>query len=138
MDLPRHRQFWLHLVAVALAASAWWGSIGLITGLLVTPNDLSQRLPLQSPVLAGLALAAVVALPSTVLVVMVLRHDPRRYRFATFTGIVLIAWILVELAITRSFSILQPVYVSVGAGLVVAGIAGNGGFGPSNPVLPRR
>lgn len=104
------------------ALSAWFGVLGLLGGTLSFGSELNARLPFDSLVLAGLALAAVVALPSTVLAVLSWRGDPRTPRATVLVGLLLIAWIVVQLVFLQSFSFFQPLYASIGLAFVLAGL----------------
>ena len=103
------------------ALSAWFGVLGLVGGGLSFGAELDARLPFDSLVLAGLALAAVVALPSTVLAVLAWRGDPRAPAVTVFVGVLLIGWIVVQLAFLQSFSFFQPLYAAIGLAFVIAG-----------------
>jgi hypothetical protein len=72
-------------------------------------------------VLGGSALAAIVALPFTVLAVLASRTDRRTGFGAAAAGTLLIGWIVVELAFIRAVSFLQPVCVLVGILFVLVG-----------------
>jgi hypothetical protein len=71
--------------------------------------------------LGGLALALVVAVPTTLVIVLSYRRHPRAREAAALAGLLVVGWILVELAVVRQFSVLQPVYAFAGVGLVVLG-----------------
>lgn len=103
------------------ALSAWFGVIGLISGALSFGEELNRRLPFDSLVLAGLALAAVVAIPSTVLAVLAWRGDPRTPAAATGLGVLLIGWIVVQLLFLQSFSFFQPLYTAIGLAFLITG-----------------
>lgn len=103
------------------ALSAWFGVLGLIGGGLSFGTELNERLPLDSLVLAGVALAAVVALPSTVLAVLAWRGDPRTPAMTVLVGVLLIVWIAVQLAFLQSFSFFQPLYTAIGVAFLVTG-----------------
>ena len=107
--------------AAVNALSAWAGAVGLIGGGLSFGAELDERLPFDSLVLAGLALAAVVAVPSTVLAVLAWRGDPRTPAATVLVGMLLIVWIVVQLAFLQSFSFFQPLYAAIGVAFVVAG-----------------
>ena len=109
--------------AVVDAASAWFGAIGLVTGWLSLGPRIEARLPLASPVLAGLALAAIVAAPCSVLAVLAWRGDARTARATIAVGVATIAWIVVQILVIRAFSVFQPLYGVVGVGLVASGSA---------------
>lgn len=117
--VERHRL--LAGFAAVNALSAWAGAVGLIGGGLSFGAALNERLPFDSLVLAGLALAAVVAVPSTVLAVLAWRGDPRTPAATVLVGMLLIAWIVVQLAFLQSFSFFQPLYAAIGVAFVVAG-----------------
>lgn len=103
------------------ALSAWFGVLGLVGGGLSFGAELDARLPFDSLVLAGLALAAVVALPSTVLAVLAWRGDPRTPALTVLVGILLIAWIVVQLAFLQALSFFQPLYAAIGVAFLVTG-----------------
>jgi hypothetical protein len=84
-------------------------------------GDIASRLPFGSPVLGGIALALIVAVPSTMLAWFAWHGDPRTDAAALIVGILVIGWILVELAFLREFSFFHPVYLVVGGVLVWIG-----------------
>ena len=104
-----------------VALSAWFGAVGLITGLVPTPGSLAARLPFRSPVFGGIALACVVAIPATLVTVLVWRRHPRSRDALDLVGLLLVGWIIVEVAVVRAFSPLQPVCLLAGAGLILLG-----------------
>jgi len=120
---PRFRPNRVALAVYAgfIALSAYFGSVGMISGLLPVGAPLAQRLPLHSPVFAGIALALVVGLPASVVAVLSWRRHPRTPDAAALAGLLLVGWIAVELVIARQFSALQVVYAAAGAGLIALG-----------------
>ena len=116
-----HRHRLLATFAGLNALSAWFGVLGLVGGSLSFGEELNQRLPFDSLVLAGLALAAVVAIPSTVLAVLAWRGDPRTPFATTALGVLLIGWIVVQLLFLQSFSFFQPLYAAIGLAFLVIG-----------------
>jgi hypothetical protein len=119
-------RFWPNrtaLVAYAgfIALSAFFGSAGMISGLLPVGSPLAARLPFHSPVFAGIALALVVGLPASFVAALSWRRHPRTPDAAELAGLLLIGWIAAELAIAREFSVLQVVYAAAGAGLMAIG-----------------
>ena len=104
-----------------VALSAWYGAVGLITGLVPAPESLAARLPFRSPVFGGIALGCVVAIPATLATVLVWRRHRRAREAVALTGLLLVGWILVEVLVVRVFSPLQPVCLLAGAGLILAG-----------------
>jgi hypothetical protein len=111
----------LVLYAAFVAASAWGGVVGLATGALDMGHDLNHRLPFHSPVFGAFALAVIVGIPATALSLQAARGDRRTGATASFAGVMLIAWIAIELAFIRQFSWLQPFYAGVGVTFVVIG-----------------
>jgi hypothetical protein len=112
--------------AAIIAFSAYAGAIGLVSGGLSLGDELTARLPFGSPVLGGIALALIVAVPSTWLAWLAWQADPRTDAAALAVGIVIIGWIVVELAFIREFSFFHPVYLVVGAALIWIGRHGAG------------
>lgn len=108
----------LAVYAVLIGVSAYAGAMGLIVGFLTLPRDLEQRLPFASPVLGGVALAVIVAVPATVVAVLAWRGDPRTDGAAVIEGLLLIGWIVVELAFIRELSYFHIIYAVVGVGLI--------------------
>jgi uncharacterized protein involved in response to NO len=111
-------------VSAALAAlSAYFGAVGLATGILkLDDNRLNSRLPFDSPVFGGVALACVVAVPLSVLASDAWRGDRRTDVVAVIAGVLLIGWIVVELAFLREVSFFHPTYAAIGAGFVASGL----------------
>jgi hypothetical protein len=113
----------LCIAAFSSAAVAFGGAIGLATGGVDFGDTINHRLPFDSRSLAGVALAAVVGVPFTLLGALAARDTPRTDLAAIVTGATLVGWIIVQVAVIRSFSVLQPVCVVVGAAFVWAGVA---------------
>ena len=113
----------VRLTALAgfVAVSAYGGAAGLISGWLRAGSTMTARLPFHSPVFGGIALACVVAVPATVAALLAWRRHPRARDAATLAGVLLIGWIVVEVAVVRQFSVLQVVYGLAGLGLIVRG-----------------
>lgn len=103
---------------------AWAGAIGLAGGGLDFGEHLNERLPFGNLVLAGLALATFVAVPLTVLAWLAWRGDPRTGPASMLVGVVLIAWIAVQLVFLREPSFFHPLYVAIGVVFIVAGRRG--------------
>lgn len=114
------------IFAAIIAFSAYAGAIGLVSGGLSLDDVLTARLPFGSPVLGGIALALIVAVPSTWLAWLAWQADPRTDAAALAVGIVIIGWIVVEFAFIREFSFFHPVYLVVGAALIWIGRLGAG------------
>jgi hypothetical protein len=125
-DRAPRRRYGVMAFAGYLSISAYFGAGGLISGLLPIDARMSANLPLHSPVFAGLALAAIVGLPSSTVVWLAARGDRRTATAATVAGVLLVGWIAVELAIVREFSVLQVLYTA--AGLVLIAVGGRSGW----------
>jgi hypothetical protein len=112
---------WFTLFAGFVAASAYAGALGMISGWLPVTPTMTARLPFHSPVFGGLALACVVAVPTTVVTALAWRRHPRTRDAAALAGAALVGWIVVEVAIIRQASVLQGIYLLAGLGLIAAG-----------------
>lgn len=113
------------------AVAAWGGAIALIGGATDFGETATARLPFESLVLAGFALASVVAVPLTVLAWAEWRDARWADSSALLVGIVLIGWILLQIVVLRTFSFFQPTYLLVGAYFVAA--SGRLGSGRDRP-----
>ncbi len=105
------------LNAIAAVGGAW----GLGSGALSIGARLEARLPFGSATLGGLALFLAVAVPNAVVAVLAWRGDRRTGAAAVATGVLLVVWILVELAFLRELSFFHPLYVAVGLAMVWLG-----------------
>ena len=72
--------------AAVIALSAYGGAVGLIAGFIGLDAPLNRRLPFESPVLGGTALALVVGLPMTVLAIRARTGDARTAATAVVAG----------------------------------------------------
>lgn len=117
----RTRHLGLAIVAGVNAAAAWFGAAGLITGFLGLGETIEGRLPFASPVLGGLALAVLVAVPLTVLAAAAGSGDPRTPEATVAVGVLLIGWIIVQALFLRTFSAFQPTYALLGVAFVAWG-----------------
>lgn len=109
----RHRG--IAALAAFMAVAAYAGVVGLMTGVLDMGTLVSGRLPFSSPVLGGLALLLIVALPMTAAAVAAWRGLPWADAAVVLAGLALIGWIVVEVAFIRTFSWMQPVCAAYGA-----------------------
>jgi hypothetical protein len=119
----RHRSAAVAAGVMALAASS--GAIGLIGGSLDLGSTVNNRLPLRSPVLGGVALLLIVAVPMALAAVAAWRGAPGAPTLLLLAGTALVSWILVEIAFIRTFAWLQPVCGSYG--LLVAALGWHAG-----------
>ena len=124
--LSTRRTTWTEPVITGLAGlnalAAFAGAWGLMSGALGLDATATSRLPSDSPVLGGLALALLVGVPNLVLAWWGFVRHPWAAAGAVVVGAGMILWIVVELAFIRELSFLQPVYVMVGALMIVAGL----------------
>ncbi len=86
---------------------------------------INARLPFKSPAFAGAALTGVVALPMAAGMTLSWRAAQRTDSVATAAGLLLMGWIVVELAVIRSFSWLHPTYFIIGGAIAAAGLRGS-------------
>ena len=119
-----HRHVGLSIFAAVIALSAYAGSVGLASGLLTLDDTVAARLPFGSPVLGGLALALVVGAPTSWLAWLAWRGDARTDTAAFLSGVLLIGWILLELAVIQEFSFFHPIYLAIGVILTWVGRRG--------------
>lgn len=117
----RHRRTALAAFAALIALSAYAGALGLITGFLSLGGNLNARLPFDSPAVGGIALGVIVAFPSTWLAWLARQGDRRTDAAAFVSGILLVGWILVEVAVIRDLSFFHPIYVAIGLVLMWIG-----------------
>jgi hypothetical protein len=102
------------------ALAAWAGALGLVTGGTDFGERINERLPFQSLVLAGLALATIVAIPLTMLAWSAWAGSPRTNDIALVVGLMLIGWIIGQIVVLWAFSLFQPAYLCIGASFVAA------------------
>jgi hypothetical protein len=116
----RARPYALIALEVLLAIGAAGGAFGLATGAMPL-GDIEARLPWQSPVLGGAALALVVALPAAVVAVAAWQRRDWSEWGHVVVGAALMGWIVVQVAIIGATSALQPIMFVWGA--VILGLA---------------
>ncbi len=105
------------VLTAAVAASAYAGATGADPYL----RHLTLRLPFHSPIFGAAALAAVVGVPHTVAARDAWSGDPRSDMSTAIAGGVLCGWLVVETAVLREWSFLDPIYGAVGVGEVITG-----------------
>ena len=96
------RRPWLTAFAAVNAFGAWAGAVGLITGGTDFGEVINERLPFDSVVLAGVALATIVAVPLTMLAWSAWTGGPRTDELALVVGLLLIGWIIGQVAAIRA------------------------------------
>jgi uncharacterized protein len=120
VERQRVRRPWLSSFAAINGLAAWGGAVALISGATDFGRTVNHRLPFESPVLAGFALAFVVAIPLTMLAWSAWNAASRTGDIALIVGLMLIGWILVQLVVLRAFSLFQPTYLCVGVSFIAA------------------
>jgi tellurite resistance protein TehA-like permease len=113
-----------------LAVSAVVGAGGMVTGTLDLGDEVTGRLPFGSTALGGAALLLMVAVPMAAVSVLAARRAPATDLAALVAGLLLIAWIFLEVAVIRTFSWLQPALLAAGVAVALAGL---GVLGSSHP-----
>ncbi|HEY5978256.1 MAG TPA: hypothetical protein VIT41_01365 [Microlunatus sp.] len=109
------------VVTAAIAVSAYGGAVGLVGGGLSFGDAIDARLPFGSLVLAGMALLVIVAAPMTVASIAAFRASKHSAELVFGAGLLLVAWIGVELAFIQVYSWFHPTYL--GAAIVVLGLS---------------
>src|SRR4051812_29083671 len=87
-------------ISAANSLAALGGAVGLVAGWL-SLHELTDRLPLDSPVLGGVALGLLVAVPQGVAAVTAVRHPPVAATASVVVGLGLVGWIGLEVAFLR-------------------------------------
>jgi len=118
------------------AVSAVAGALGLVTGSIDLGETINRRLPFESPVFGGAALTVVVGLPMAAGAVSSWHGGRRTDVMAVSAGGALMGWIVVELAVIRSLSWLQPTLFLVGAAIAWAGFRGEDSLRLHRPPTP--
>jgi hypothetical protein len=116
---------WLQIGTAALtgiiALSAYAGVVGLIGGAISFDETINARLPFQSLFLAGIALLLVVAAPMTAAAVACIRDLRVASELVIGAGLLLTAWIAVELAFIKSYSWFHPTYLGLAILVLISG-----------------
>jgi hypothetical protein len=108
------------VVATFTGLLAWAGAAGLLVGVIDFCPEITSRLPFHRPVFAGIALAAVVAVPMTWTAWLCLHDRPLWRTVGAVAGTLLFGWIVVQLALIQTFSWLQPIMGFAGLAVLVA------------------
>ncbi|APE34867.1 hypothetical protein BOX37_13935 [Nocardia mangyaensis] len=103
---------------------AFWafaGAIGLIGGGIDLGPEITARLPLESQVLAGLLLAAIVGVPMTYTAILALRALPSAAVTGIGSGLLLLGWVAIQPLVIGQFNWLQPVFGVLGGSVCLLG-----------------
>lgn len=119
--LLRRRGGWLAISESVVSAGAIAGAVGLIQGSVNLGGTIKSRLPFESLVFAGVALFVIVTIPMAGAAIAAWRGATNQIDLAMGAGALLMGWIVIELAVIRSFSWLQPTFLLAGAAIFVAG-----------------
>ena len=111
----------LVIVEAFVAVGAVYGSIMLITNAWRLDQAMLRHLPVDTWLLPGAALAALVALPYVVAAFLVLTRHPMARAVSLLAGGILVGWIVVQLALIQQYFFLQPVMAL--CGLLTIGLA---------------
>ena len=130
VPVAKGRRTGLAVLAGAVAAAAYGGAFGLIAGFLTLGAVVTSRLPFASPVLGGIALLVVVAIPATAVAWLAARGDRRAGDTSVAAGVLLAGWIIVELAFIRQVSFFHPLFFVVGGLLIWLGLREQPGGSP--------
>jgi hypothetical protein len=104
-----------------IALSAYAGVVGLVGGGISFGETINARLPYQSLFLAGMALLLVVAAPMTAAAVACIRDLDYATELVIGAGLLLVAWIAVELAFIKSYSWFHPTYLALAILVLLCG-----------------
>ena len=112
------RRGWLPWTLAALAvftgAAAVWGGVQLIDDGFGMPDSWLTGTPITGWVLPGVALLIGVAVPQLAAVALIAAGGPRGLAAGYLAGLLLVAWIAVELLILQRYFFLQPVIAGIG------------------------
>ena len=100
-------------------AAAVYGGIGLIRDGLGMPDGWLAGTPLTGWVLPGVALLIAVAVPQLAAATLMLAGARPGLAAGYLAGLLLVAWIAVQLLILRRYFFLQPVIAGIGAAEVL-------------------
>ncbi len=109
------------LPCALMGLTATTGAGVLASGGLDLGIRVRDRLPWDSPVLAGTALFVLVGLPMLVAAVAGARGRPSTGDLTTLAGALLAGWIVGQVVVLATFSWLQPLCLFYGAVVVVLG-----------------
>jgi hypothetical protein len=117
----RRLQIGTAVLTGTIALSAYAGVVGLVGGAISFGETINARLPYQSLFLAGMALLLVVAAPMTAAAVACLRDLHYASELVIGAGLLLVAWIAIELAFIKSYSWFHPTYLGLAMQVLISG-----------------
>jgi uncharacterized membrane protein len=98
---------------------AYGGAVGLILGVVELSVSAVDRIPASNTALAGIALAIVVGVPMTIAAVRTQHSSVNGAPSAFAAGVILVAWILVQMIIIREVDYLQIAALTAGVVITV-------------------
>jgi hypothetical protein len=104
-----------------IALSAYAGVVGLVGGGISFGEVIDSRLPFRSLFLAGIALLFFVAAPMTTAAVACVRDHRYASELVMGAGLLLVAWIALELAFIKSYSWFHPTYLGLAILVLICG-----------------
>lgn len=126
-SLPRRRGnmpawcVWLFTFTTGTAVLAAAGGSALVFGVLDAGATTDGRFPAQRPILSGLALIGVVGLPMAFSSIALYMVAPRAGVITTAAGLMLLAWLLAEVAIIGTFGWLEVLFALIAVVIVAGG-----------------
>lgn len=113
-----HGRLWARIPLVGVEAfvaiGAIYGSIMLITDSWRLDREMLDRLPIETWIVPGIALAVLVAVPNLIAGVLVAIGHRAARTVSLLTGAVLVAWIIGQIAVIQQYIVLQPVMAACG------------------------
>lgn len=102
-------------VLFSVGAAAVYGGLGLMISGLGMPDEWLERTPFDTWLLPGVALLLLVAAPQLGAAAALVIDRGRADRAGILAGLVLMGWIVVQVALLQRFFFLQPVIFAFGA-----------------------
>jgi hypothetical protein len=123
--MSKRARRWLQIGTAALtgiiALSAYAGVVGLVGGAISFGDTIDARLPYQSLFFAGMALLLVVGVPMSAAAAGCIRDLRSASELVIGAGLLLVAWIAVELAFIKSYSWFHPTYLGLAILVLISG-----------------
>ena len=101
-------------LAIGTGAAAVWGGVQLIHDGFGMPDSWLTGTPITGWALPGVALLIGVAVPQLAAAAVIATGGPRGLAAGYLAGLLLVAWIAVELLILQQYFFLQPVVAAIG------------------------
>lgn len=104
-----------------VAVSAWGGAIYLLLGAPGLTAELPEFLPGETWLPGGIALGLIVALPMSIASYLLGMKRVAGGRAAMVAGVLLMSWIIIQVALVGYISLLQPAMFAAGLAVLVLG-----------------